>query len=106
MSQKLENFMKEHRLPLEFRETTNVTYNFDGRKSTRREKAQWTCHMPSMFLGQTASIETRRSCVYQFYTNGKTRKEVREKLVKFIRGKTLAYGWDRKRKVKVPKDIR
>lgn len=106
MSQKLEDFLKKHRLLLEFTETVTVINTFSGRKKIRREEARWMCHLPSIFMGQTVSIEHRRGAVNLYFASGKTRKEVREQLVNFVRGKTLVYGYNRKYKFKVPENIR
>jgi hypothetical protein len=105
MAQKLETFCKENGFPLEFTQIIETTHVI-GKKNRITSEEKWSCALHSPFLGQSLIVSHKNGGgSNHIHMTGKTKKEVRTKIIEYLRGSRLEYGAQRDHSKKVPMDI-
>jgi len=115
MLQSLEIFAKRYRLRILFEETTRkrVLISSEGKESRGKVERNWTCNLLSPFMAQPFIYHREKPVLgvdvgvggTLLSSKGKTLKESRDNMVKFIRGVKLKSGHNLDLEIKVPKNL-
>lgn len=109
MAQRLETFAKKNRIRIVFEQITIERILVKDGEESVTKKVNWSCDLLPPLLGQgfSYSRSTPGGAISGtlFPTHGETRKQVRDAMVKHIRGIKLQTGHKSDLIFKVPDDL-